>query len=92
MINVADIVCPDDAQGRTYRQINAAKTHTIPVGTLVETSTGVRLFVVWHGRDCDQEPLYYLSHDKYDREPKRQGMKNPSWTSGYPEEVLKIVG
>ena len=66
IINVADIVNPES--GKTYRQENAEKFHTIPLGALVEISCGqddvdgLRLFVVKHGRDCDQTPLYYLSH------------------------------
>ena len=62
MINIADLRDPDDPQGRSYRQVNADRTHGIPVGALVEIiDTGVRMFVVWHGRDCDQTPLYWLS-------------------------------
>ena len=33
---ISDMVDPDDEQGRTYREINMAKQHTIPLGTLVE--------------------------------------------------------
>ncbi len=95
--NVADLVCPDDPQGRTYRQINAAKTHAIPVGALVELndpdgySHGVRLFVVYHDRDCDQTPLYYMSCRDDDTKQKRPGFRNDSWTGGWPEEALKVI-
>lgn len=82
-MTVADIVCPDDPQGRTYRQINNAKTHAIPVGALVELLNGVRLFVVWHGRDCDGTPLYWLSH--------KNDVRKPYVGGGYLESSLKVV-
>lgn len=40
---------------------NAEKQHTIPVGTLVELETGVRLFVVHLGRERDMTPSYWLA-------------------------------
>lgn len=43
---------------KTGKEVNAEKIHKIPIGALVEIKTGVRLFVVYHGRDCDQTPLY----------------------------------
>jgi hypothetical protein len=65
IINIADIKDPNDVQGRSYREVNRAKTHVIPVGSLVELSeSGVRLFVVKHSRDCDQTPLYELCSEK----------------------------
>lgn len=81
-MNVADLKCPDDPQGRTYRQINAEKKHSIQLGTLVELKSGVRLFVALHGRDCDQTPLYWLSH-KYADKNKMSG--------GHIEENLKVI-
>jgi hypothetical protein len=68
IITIADLTNPET--GNTYRQDNAAKTHSIALGTLVETNfgeydkheSGLRLFVVEHSRDCDQTPLYTLSH------------------------------
>lgn len=62
-INIADIVDPDDPQGRTYREQNIQKFHNIPMGALVEILSGARLFVVYRGRDCDQTPLYWLCAD-----------------------------
>ena len=71
--NIADLVDPDDSQGRTYRQINNAIPNNIPVGTLVEVKyeewhgdgaceiVHARLWVVVAGRDCDGTPLYWLS-------------------------------
>jgi hypothetical protein len=51
-----DLVDPNDPAGRSYRQINATKTHAIPLGALVEVDSGVRLFVVLQTRDCDMTP------------------------------------
>ena len=96
-MNVADLICESDAERRTYRQLNNAKTHAIPVGTLVEIvgdddrMAGVRLFVVHHGRDCDGTPLYYLSPDPDDTVEERPGFRNPKWVGGSPEERLEIV-
>lgn len=82
MMNVSDIV---ESNGKTVKQNNMAQSHTIPLGSLVEIlgsenddDTGLRLFVVHHGRDCDGTPLYGLSlkkdakeeMDKYDKEVK----------------------
>lgn len=69
MQNVADLINPET--GNTYRADNAKKSHRFPLGTLVEIKTqtdpkwvgvrdGMRLFVVYCGRDCDQTPLYWL--------------------------------
>lgn len=91
-INVADLKDPNDPQGRSYREINAEKLHNIPIGALVEiTDTGVRLFVVHQGRDCDQTPLYWLSADQDDTKENNPGWMNGSWTGGYPEESLQVI-
>jgi len=62
--------------GRTVRENNLAKPHTIPLGTLVEVKfdewfgdgccwkVHARLFVVRHDRDCDGTPLYSLSRSR----------------------------
>lgn len=67
---VSDIV---EANGLTVKENNLAKTHDVPLGTLVEITyeseydepqekmKGLRLFVVNHSRDCDGTPLYDLS-------------------------------
>lgn len=91
LINIADLKDPGDPQGRTYRQVNAEKQHAIPIGTLVELNNGARLFVVHHGRDCDQTPLYWLSHDQEDTVQERAGWMNHKWVGGYPEESLMLV-
>lgn len=88
-INIADLTDPTD--GRTYRQINAAKSHEIPIGTLVELKNGARLFVVHHDRDCDETPLYYLSADSGDTQQVDPLFRNPGWTSGYSADSLRVV-
>ena len=57
---IEDMTDPDDPQGRTYREVNAEKQHSIPLGTLVEIRSGERLRVMRHTRDCDQTPLYSI--------------------------------
>ncbi len=89
--NICDLKCPDDPQGRTYRQINAAIKHNIPIGALVELESGARLFVVYHSRDCDQTPLYYLSAEKDDIEQKVAGFRNPTWDGGWDEDALTVI-
>ena len=89
--HIHDLVCPDDTQGRTYAEINLEKTHRIEIGTLVELESGVRLFVVSHKRDCDETPLYYLSHDKDDVEQQTISFCNKSWIGGYPEHSLTVI-
>jgi len=52
---------------------------------------GCRLWVVYHGRDCDKTPLYCLCADKDNTEmydPMRYPM---AWVTGYPEESLTVV-
>ena len=98
--NIADCVNSDDPQGRTYRQINAEKVHNIPIGALVEVnhgpddsspSDGVRLFVVHHGRDCDQTPLYELCHDPEDITQENPRFRNNKWIGGYSEDSLTVI-
>lgn len=82
-VNIADLKDPDDPQGRSYREINTEKVHTIPIGTLVEMESGARAFVVRHTRDCDQTPLYSLAINP---DPERHKF---SMCHGYAEESLK---
>lgn len=82
---------PTNKQNRTYREVNFEKKHNIPLGKLVELSSGVRLFVVSHNRDCDGTPLYSLCHDREDIIRKCQGFANPAWTNGYTEDSLKEI-
>lgn len=87
IINVADMTDQNDPQGRTFRQVNAAKTHAIPLGALVELETGERLRVMMHTRDCDQTPLYSLGVSG-DDEGDIGRMK---WHHGYCDESLTVV-
>ena len=71
-INVADLPDPN-SDGKTYRETNAEREHSIPIGSLVEVKYDewhgdgacekihARLWVVRHDRDCDMTPLYSLS-------------------------------
>jgi hypothetical protein len=88
IVNVADLRDPDDPQGRTYRQVNAARTHAISIGALVELDSGERLFVKKHTRDCDQTPLYSLGMFDDEEDDEIAVMK---WQHGYGEESLTVV-
>jgi len=85
LINIADLKDPNDVYGRSYRQVNAEKTHNIPINSLVELDSGARAFVVRHNRDCDQTPLYSLAIDP---EPE---LHRFSMCHGYCEESLKRI-
>ena len=86
--NIADLEDPRDKWHRTFRQVNAAQSHQIPIGALVEeTSTGIRLFVAEHTRDCDKTPLYSLSAYQDSEEQAHYPMYY-----GYSDECLMIVG
>lgn len=85
------MVDPEDPKGRIIKEVKLEIKHNIPVGTLVEMDDGCRLWVVWHGHDCDGTPLYCLCSDRDDNvmhDPKRYNYK---WDSGYPEESLTVV-
>lgn len=95
IVNVADLRDPSDPQGRSYRQVNAEKTHGIPVGALVELESGARLFVVLQGRDCDQTPLYWLAVEMLEateaEEPEYFRWQKLKWVGGYAEESLTVI-
>jgi len=55
-----------EANGKTIKENNTAIKHSIPIGTLVEIETGVRLFILKHHRDCDGTPLYSIGIDEED--------------------------
>lgn len=90
-INVADMVDSNDVEGRTFRQVNASKTHKIPVGTLVEVSDSKeRLYVKNHTRDCDQTPLYSIGM-LLDQGFDRNVYGYNTWNHGYTEDDLTVV-
>ena len=104
MRNLADLVDPSDACGRTYRQVNAARTHGITLGSLVEVidsdgvidgMDGVRAFVAYLGRDCDMTPLYWLTLDPDPIWPNTGGEPPLSvrmkWRGGFDEESLRVI-
>ena len=91
IVNIADLEDPDDSEGRTFRQVNATKSHEIPIGTFVELDSGARSWVVHHGRDCDQTPLYYLCLDKDNIEPRFEKMMNPGWDGGWSAASLTVL-
>ena len=80
MINIADLIDPEDPKGRTYREVNNAKNHKYSVGDLVQIETKARLFVSKLPRDCDGTPLYVLGC-----ETGRQDLY------GIPEEYITEV-
>ena len=84
-INIADLMDPNDSQGRSYREVNTDKEHNIPLGTLVELENGARAFVVKHTRDCDMTPLYSLAINPDPEECKF------SMSHGYDKEALKPI-
>jgi hypothetical protein len=84
-INIADLRDPNDSQGRTYRQVNATRTHAIRVGSLVELENGERLFVKKHTRDCDQTPKYSLGLLTDDEGPYSK------WIHGFADYLLTVV-
>ena len=91
MINVADLKCPGDPHGRSYREVNNSKQHKFDVGDLVETETGARLFVALQTRDCDGTPLYCLTPKKGDYMQCVPGFANPNWLNGYCEDSLNQI-
>ena len=94
--NVADLRDPADPAGRSYRRVNAEKTHGIVAGSLVEIESGVRLFVVKLGRDCDQTPLYWLAPEMpaptdEAEEPAYYRHLMSKMVGGYAEESLTVI-
>jgi len=91
IVNVADLRDPKDHAGRSYRQVNAERMHSIPIGALVEVaSTGERLYVSQHSRDCDQTPLYGLTMHGYLGETNEL-IRRARCFGGYGEESLTVI-
>lgn len=89
IVTISSLQDPNDKQGRTYKQINAAMTHQIPLGSLVESRhlKGARGFVAKHSRDCDQTPLYVLCFDPL----YLQELHRAPLVAGLPEEDLTLI-
>lgn len=89
-----------EENGKTVKENNLTIPHKIPIGALVEVCNldegykhheGVRLFVVYHQRDCDGTPLYCLSDNPDDTIKEREGFSNDGWHNGYPEDCLEVI-
>lgn len=88
LVMIADLQDPEDSDGRTYREVNNAKTHSFNVGQMVEIHNGCRMFIAKHGRDCDGTPLYSLTT----YEDTESARLNPiSWSHGHDEEGMTEV-
>ncbi|UTU09680.1 hypothetical protein CcrBL47_gp395 [Caulobacter phage BL47] len=95
-MNVADFRDPRDPEGRSYRQVNAALVHGLPLGALVEVNdTGARLFVGLHTRDCDQTPLYSLAPEpapiEFDSDSFAWNMWRMKFVNGFSEPSLTLI-
>lgn len=95
-----DCVDSSDPQGRTIKEVNLTKVHSIPMGSLVECladprypshTDGVRLFVALQGRDCDGTPLYWLSPYSDDLVQEDARFANHKWIGGFPEDSLEVI-
>lgn len=96
MVIAADLVVGSDPARRTIRQVNAEKVHAHPLGALVEVrSSGARLFVAQHTRDCDQGLLYTLSPEpapiEFDAESFAWNLWRGKHCHGYGEEGLTLI-
>lgn len=78
--NIADLTDPNDAEGRSYREVNNAIKHSFAAGELVELEYGVRLFITRLTRDCDGTPLYCLGPNS-----------GRTVMTGYPESAIKAL-
>ena len=88
---IHDLVDRSDPRGRTIREVNLAREHLYPIGSLVEvegnsdwnSNDGQRLYVAAHNRDCDGSPLYGLAFN-LDSHPD-------TWVYGIGETALHLV-
>lgn len=93
---IHDMVDKSDPQGRTIKEVNLEKPHTILVRTLVELENGARMFVADYGRDCDGTPIYWLCHKPDDTALDRalyfpdypRGFR---WIGAFAAESLTVV-
>lgn len=96
MFNIHDLMT---GNGKTIKENNLEKLHTIPIRALVEVrwdewfgdgacwKVEARLWVVGHNRDCDGTPLYSLSRWN---DPQFAAQVNQVH-SGFAEESLRVV-
>lgn len=96
MKNVSDLI---ESNGKTVKENNLSKKHNVPFGTLVEIDSDndnekLRVYVVGHTRDCDGEPLYQFSYDKYLAEWLEKELQNNNGrkTQFYVEHQGAIFG
>lgn len=96
LMNISDI---EDEDGTTIKERNMKLGHAIELGALVELQSGVRLFVVHQGRDCDKSPLYWLSptpeplyfnNDIYERHIIRECLRRQV-EGGYADRELTVI-
>ncbi|MFL6600794.1 MAG: hypothetical protein ACJ8R9_05630 [Steroidobacteraceae bacterium] len=90
-INLADLPDPSDPKDRSRRELNAAKCHRIPLGTLVDLEDGLRLYVVYHGRDCDNTPFYWLSPNAEDINWQPSQFFPSHFLGGFAQENLIVI-
>lgn len=88
--------------GLSYKERNLKEGHKIPVYSLVEINfgpeKGMRMFVAWHGRDCDGTPLYWLTNNIH-RRPLGSIPDNETfldkvlrgWEGGYSDDSLIFI-
>ena len=80
---VNDII---EQNGKTWKENNLEKVHTIPLDTLVEINYPdskyhrMRMYVVHYDRDCDGTPIYSLGKkgDRY-RNPTEEDTEGDTW-------------
>jgi len=68
LISIADLQCPGDTAGRSYREVNNAKKHKYKVGDLISISGLTTATVTTLTRDCDGTPLYSVEIHGYDED------------------------
>lgn len=89
--NIADLKDPNDAQSRSYREVNNSTQHKFNIGEFVEIDDGVRMYIAMQNRDCDGTPLYCLTPFKNDYSPRIEGYRNTGWISGLCEDDMQLV-
>lgn len=89
MVMVSDLRDPNDDKGRSYKEVNADKSHKYKVGCLVELEHGARAFIAKQTRDCDMTPLYSLCFDVDDIEYINEALSG--FSHGYDECNLRLI-